>query len=251
MLDNDYDPDEFDINPIDKETNEHRKRMLAQYSSRKTRDGSPLRQYIYCSYCKSETNHYCKSVHYRQYNKHDDREFWEMVSHRFWVCAGCENCTLEKVTINDSEGYSEFFPERSEYHITEKTFLSLPTKLDNLYRETLQAYNNGLSILCSAGLRALIEGICEDKKIKGKNLEEKINGLTEVLPSNIVTNLHNFRFIGNSALHELSAPKQEEIRIAIDICEDLLNFLYELDYKADRLSEMRKPKASSDNELPF
>jgi hypothetical protein len=51
--------------------------------------------------------------------------------------------------------------------------------------------------------------------------------------------------MGNKAIHELAAPKSEELALAISIIEDLLNFLYELDYKASRLREMRrtnKPK---------
>ena len=76
--------------------------------------------------------------------------------------------------------------------------------------------------------------------MRGKNLEVKIDNLSSILPANIVINLHSFRFIGNDAIHELTPPKAEALRLAIEIVEDLLNFLYELDYKASRLTRYRQ-----------
>jgi len=80
------------------------------------------------------------------------------------------------------------------------------------------------------------------KNIDGKNLEQRIDHLEAILPANIVQNLHGFRFMGNEALHELGAPDPKDLRLAIEVSEDLLNFLYELDYKASRLPK-QKPKA--------
>ena len=80
-----------------------------------------------------------------------------------------------------------------------------------------------------------MESICQDKNIPGRTLEQRINGLVAILPKNIVDNLHGFRFMGNDALHELKLPPVSDLRLAIDVSEDLLNFLYELDYKASRL----------------
>jgi len=109
-------------------------------------------------------------------------------------------------------------------------------------------YNEQAPILCTAGLRALLEGICQDKRIKGRNLKAKIDGLKAILPSrNIIRNLHHFRFMGNDAVHELAAPKPNELALAIGVIEDLLNFLYEMDYKASQLRELRRsnrPKKS-------
>jgi hypothetical protein len=36
-----------------------------------------------------------------------------------------------------------------------------------LYEEAITCYNEKVLILCAAGLRALLEGICQDKRIKG------------------------------------------------------------------------------------
>ncbi len=126
-------------------------------------------------------------------------------------------------------------PQRTDLLLQRKFFRQLPKKLDKIYRETIGAFNNHLFVLCAAGLRTLIEGICDDKNMKGKNLEDKINNLVGILPANIVASLHSFRFIGNEALHELTTPNPDDLQLAIEVSEDLLNFLYELDYKASLL----------------
>ncbi len=207
----------------------------------------PSQKRIFCNKCKTETNHVLQGDHAREnveYYEEDGEtisvSYWEKYIYRFWICAGCDSGALEEcwttdglVDRNGKRIYqSEYFPKRSEYDVDGKHFKQLPQKLDNIYRETIQAFNNKLYLLCAAGLRSLIEGICEDKQVKGKKLEDKINALVGILPQNIVINLHSFRFTGNHALHEMIAPKPGELRLAIEISEDLLNFLYELDYKA-------------------
>jgi hypothetical protein len=94
--------------------------------------------------------------------------------------------------------------------------------------------------LCAIGLRALLEGICRDKGIEGANIEERIDGLKRLLPENIVTSLHSLRFMGNQAAHELDPPSSYDLYVALDICDELLSFLYELDYKTSRLAHWGK-----------
>jgi hypothetical protein len=95
--------------------------------------------------------------------------------------------------------------------------------------------------LCTAGLRALLEGVCDDKHIKGRNLRDKIDNLQPLLANkSIVKNLHHFRFTGNQAVHRLESPTRGDTKLAIEVMEDLLNFLYELDYKASRLRATAK-----------
>jgi hypothetical protein len=87
-----------------------------------------------------------------------------------------------------------------------------------------------------------------DKQIRGKNLEEKIDGLATILPANIVKNLHSLRFMGNIATHELEPPPPYDLRLAVEICEDLLNYLYELDYKTARLGELTESRLQTSDE---
>lgn len=208
-------------------------------ASRKSRI-LPPNQLLFCNTCKTKTNHMCEADHCHIISLQEN----ERTGYRLWICAGCETGTLERYIINaifkEDDPYICYYPDRNSYHVEEKNFKKLPTKLGGLYRETLRAYNNRLIILSAVGIRALLEGICADKQIAGRDLRQKIDNMKTILPGNIVTNLHNLRFIGNEAAHELSAPKSDELRLAIEISEDLLNFLYELDYKASLLAEKRK-----------
>lgn len=205
----------------------------------------PSEKRIYCNRCNNDTNHLLKCDHSRRFYEEENGLllFWEDEVYRFWVCKGCDKCSLEVCYsmsgMTDAEGNqrydSSYYPKRKRDNVPTKRFLQLSNKLKQLYIETIECYNSDLNILCAAGLRALIEGICVDKSIEGKNLEKKIDKLTAILPENIVNNLHSFRFMGNDAVHELSPPKRKDLFLAIEVCEDLLNFLYELDYKASRL----------------
>jgi hypothetical protein len=205
---------------------------------------------IYCNCCKQDTNHDLKGEHTVKKSA-VEWDFQEHSTFRLWICMGCEHGLLEEEYENsemlDNEGdyYSDFyyFPERAQREIATKPYTKLKPKLAALYTEAITCYNRKAPILCAAGLRALLEGICQDKRVKGKNLKAKIEGLAVVLPNkNIIRNLHHFRFMGNEAVHELAAPRLPELALAISVIEDLLNFLYELDYKASQLREMRKRK---------
>jgi hypothetical protein len=211
----------------------------------------PKKKHIFCNKCKHETNHIILVEHKLDF-PHEMREeygFWEELVYTLLLCAGCDTAALEKRythsdmydDIQERQVYKlEFFPKRNECDVTGKRFKQLPEKLDTIYRETVQAFNSGLDVLCAAGLRTLIEGICDDKQIKGKTLELKIDNLKDILPQNIVQSLHSFRFMGNIAVHELMPPKHIDLLIAIEMSEDLLNFLYELDYKIRQLPSSQR-----------
>ncbi len=195
---------------------------------------------IYCNRCKDETNHLLRCSHGRCCT--EDHGYWEEFTYGLWTCAGCDTGTLElewtAAGMYDGEkqvyDYS-YHPVRASQDLSQKVFRQLPKPLASIYREVVDAYNHRMHVLCAAGLRILIEGICQDKKVSGRKLEEKIDGLRAILPENIVQNLHGFRFMGNEAAHEIGAPERNTLSLAIEVSEDLLNFLYELDYKASRL----------------
>lgn len=166
-----------------------------------------------------------------------------------WDLLQCLGCGTPSVRMmieneNDEHPYVAFYPERTISHHTAKYYVHLPDNLSHLYFEVVNTYNQGNLILCAAGIRALLEGICVNKGIyeglneKGKitkSLEGKINGLTSLVPPNIVKNLHGLRFLGNQALHELDVPDNNEVRLAITVIEDIMNIIYDLDYRAQLL----------------
>lgn len=244
------------LDPLHNQVVESKRKWIAE--SAKTPAELPPNKYIFCNQCNGETNHICKADYCRHNLAYVNEYLGGIIyttGYRLWMCAGCESCILERYDSSElsedengeTEFSSDFFPRRTEYNLNAKRFKQLPTKLDSIYQEVILAFNNELSVLCATGIRALIEGICADREITGRNLGKKIDGMTSILPNNIVVNLHNLRFMGNEAAHELNAIPQKELRLAIEICEDLLNYLYELDYKASSLGQVRASRKSSEN----
>ena len=205
---------------------------------------------IHCNTCKVDTHHQLKAKHRGTHV--DEYGISEDLFSRFWICRGCDTATLETIyihmTMSDGEKLCEFSPKRefSDSHLTPKHFFKLNKKLEQIYKEIIQSFNNDAGILCTIGLRALLEGICADKGVKvERNLRASIDGLKEYLPLNIVKNLRGFGFMGNKAAHELDSPERYELLLAIDIVEDLLNFLYELEYKSQDLLELSKKETEN------
>ncbi len=150
------------------------------------------------------------------------------------------------------------YPKRSDRTRLIKDYYNVPNALRRIYRETLECFNNDALTLCAAGLRAIIEGICADQKIvngpvqttkpDGKtlsvrkdNLEGKIGGLSEkgiLTPKNAAI-LHEHRFLGNEAVHELGQPSSDELTLAMEIVEHILDALYEMPDKAEKLQRIR------------
>jgi hypothetical protein len=206
---------------------------------------------VYCNTCKGDTNHELTFLHERSnelVRSGDERDeptgFEEAWEYRLWVCRGCDAATLEEAYTNtgllDAKARHQVW--QSTYHPTRKRrsrplkrFHQLDAKLESIYREVIESFNAELRTLCAVGLRALLEGICAEKEVRGPNLYKLIEGMKEHLPSNIVQSLHSFRFMGNEAAHELQAPTRRDLELAIEVMEDLMNFLYELDYKAQKL----------------
>lgn len=214
----------------------------------------------YCNKCIRPTN---QVVVKEEKTSYDDGEgWWEEIDYQIIQCSGCDEISFRRLETNpqiqsydDTPQYmQELYPKRGPNSISIKNFNNLSIKLKSLYRETIDAFNNEQLILCCGGLRALIEGICLDKAIKGvmikdrkgndalkETLEGKIEGLFEsgFLTKSSATSLHELRFIGNEALHELSKPSVDEIKLAIEILESTIDNLYELHHKAMKI-QMKK-----------
>ena len=210
---------------------------------------------FYCNWCQQVTNHALKSHHYSQVDYfalgtgellHEDDEQVNpdensYVDYRLWYCKGCDSGTLEIYYYEQPWApWSEFYPRRELNKVYIKEYRNLPLRLKKMYQEVIISYQNNLTISCAIGLRALIEGVCSDRKITKGNLIKRLDGLKEILPEHIVDQLHSFRYLGNTAVHELEPPSQYELKMHIDVIESLLDYIYELEYKSNQLQRHRK-----------
>jgi hypothetical protein len=161
-------------------------------------------------------------------------------------CMGCQNiCFRESHTNSDDSDFDgesietiTIYPNPKERQPT-IDFWKLPENVRRLYHETLVASNNSAMTLASAGLRSVVEAACIDQGCKRSVLQNMIDELVTkgIFLKRDADYLHQHRFLGNEAVHEMEAPPKEEFEIALKILEHLLRTLYilpELD------SELRK-----------
>ncbi len=114
----------------------------------------------------------------------------------------------------------------------------LPIKVRHIYQETHSAICTKQNILAGIGVRALVEAVCSEKKAEGFTLEKKIEDLVMkgVLTENNAAVLHKTRLLGNKAAHETEPPSDWELGVGFDIAENLIETVYIIPKKAEKLT---------------
>ena len=239
--------------------------MKVTFENDKTKDKTTK---VLCSSCKNNTKHLVlTSINEKGTEPWDEYySFQWNTDYEIIQCLGCETVSFRSYSINsensDHEGRAIetilLYPKRSKNTLAVKNYMNVPYNLQRIYRETIDSYNYGNLTLCGAGVRALVEGLCQENGIKGgnveitkkdgstvtlrkTNLQGKINGLHESgkLTSQNSDILHEHRFLGNEAVHELSSPSKEDLGLAIEIVENVFDTLYEIPNKGLRLKSKR------------
>ena len=113
----------------------------------------------------------------------------------------------------------------------------LPHSVYKIYEESHNALCADLKIMAGFGIRAIIEAICKDNNMTGRNLQHKIDSLANagLITQAGSTILHNLRFMGNAAAHEMKAHTLKELNAAFDVVEYLLKGVYILLKQAEAL----------------
>ena len=230
----------------------------------------------FCSTCTNETNHLVMQSVDTSDSEDVDIGSGDMLTiswsdnYQIIQCQGCDSVSFRHLNwFSEHEQYywpdyycngitSKLYPKRAKGTIMAKEFYNSPNNVRRIYRETVDCFNNDLFTLCAAGLRATIEGICADQSIRNgpiqitkpdgtketkrkNNLEGKISGLCEkgFLTKANSEILHEHRYLGNDAVHELSMPSGQELTLAIEIIEHTIETLYEIPEKAQELKVKR------------
>lgn len=182
--------------------------------------------------------------------------------HRFVECMGCESLKYATSSFDPNEmhpyeqGETNFkvYPDAPGEVTRRKPAISIddsrghtgtqliPDTVWKMYKETLDALNHGIQTLAAGGLRATVEAICLDRGISNGNLQRKIDELAtqDFLTAAQAELLHEERYLGNAALHELETPSAQAIEDGLGIVEGLINAIYILPDKAARLRNRRE-----------
>lgn len=178
-------------------------------------------------------------------------------------CCGCDTPSIVEELRDVNSGdliIKELFPPREESVIKLKKLKNTDEKIVKHYKRTIKHFNEPEGeIDCAANLRMLIEGICAFLKVeKGKilknskmvssnTLEGKIFGLAQegYLIEPIAQTLHQLRFLGNEALHELEPPSRKELNLGIRIIENVIESIFEIANIGRELESKRAERKST------
>ncbi len=211
---------------------------------------------ILCSNCGGgQTNHCILKEHDNNWNDADENDpsagydIQGGGTYQIIECQGCSSIRFRQTTwcSEDFDHHTgqvveevEVYPEVRLGERKEIGTHYLPNKIEVIYKEAVKAINSNIPMLAAGGIRATVEAICMDKNVKG-NLEKKINSLKDLgfLTQAQSDLLHEERFLGNNALHEIDSPGKGELKDGLDIVEGMLNTIYILPIKARRMKSAR------------
>lgn len=221
--------------------------------------------WVICASCGHQYRNH-RILHEKIKTQHDDPFGGAPINveyHRFVECMGCESLKYVESSRDPSEmePYDEYeknfkvYPDapgapgqrRPTINIEEARDSDgknlVPDVVWKMYNETLDAQNHGIKTLAAGGLRATVEAICLHNNITNGNLQNKIDELANrnLLTAAQADLLHEERYLGNAALHELETPSSQAIEDGIGIVEGLITTIYILPEKAARLRRRRQP----------
>jgi hypothetical protein len=216
---------------------------------------------IFCNSCRRTTRHNIQQV-FEHVNDEGQIVRWQTIQ-----CGGCDEVSFYGVLVLEGGAVGQdesptIYPPRIDR--AARQFDGLNARLDRIYQEMIVAFNNGSYILCAGGLRTLVEGICAEQNIndgpkwnhatgeyernrntgevsRSNSLDCKIEGLAErnILTERQARSLHEHRYLGNMALHELGIPDKETLESAITIVEHIMEDLYNIPAHVGNLVRVR------------
>jgi len=164
---------------------------------------------------------------------------------------GCDSIRFRISETNSEGGDPEtderivyehgLFPDDARGRRESEDSSKFPDDVAKMYLETIKCFNAGALTLAGGGLRAIVEAICKDRKVTGKDLAVKIGELVNqgYLVKAQADLPHEERYIGNFALHEMKTPTKEDLEDGLKIVEGLMNTIYVLPVRAERLRSRR------------
>lgn len=168
-------------------------------------------------------------------------ELFATISAQMLQCCSCDSISFR---LGWSEGSREIvhwtmYPNPRA--LRPRIDAPLPERVGKLYRETLEAINASCLTLAAAGMRATVEAICLEYGCKGSDLQEKIGKLkvNNLLSGREANALQAHRIFGNDALHKMRAPSLEQAMEALALLEHVLETLYALPQRTNKLLRMR------------
>lgn len=206
----------------------------------------------YCSRCNQKTRHQVCGNYEKTYR--DD--YICDAKYMIIECCGCGNTSFRYEFHDIEAGYPirsssveeewyvpktvDYYPKVLENHTKMDGIYNVPEIVRNAYQQSLAAFTEGANILAGLGFRSVIEAICNDQKITGRDLETRINKLCAqgIISKKDARLMHGVRFLGNDAAHEIKSPESHALRVVLTIVEHMIRSLYILEKETKGIFEI-------------
>lgn len=198
-----------------------------------------------CRSCETESKHTVIADVELQLREEDSHNFYGSdEQYQTIQCNGCDTISFRTAHYSTEDVYhiegeknefndvflvaEEFYPNPNVSREPIDNLGWLPSHIPPIYSETLQALNNSQRILAGIGIRAILESVCKDLGARGKNLHERIDNLvkTKSLSRNDAEVLKLIKNMGNSAAHSVFLHEHDQLEIAFNIIERMLESVY-------------------------
>jgi len=195
---------------------------------------------IHCSNCLRKTDHnllFKKETVECEEKINNDPEFWMTVGYYYvlYECNGCHNIVMKKQLKSNTiefEAYSEesfkkhfvsWYPALSSRKIPD-WHKNLSKTERELFIEIYRAYHSDSKMLSIMGLRTVLDMFIVRKIGDKGNFKEKLTGLEKqgYLSADQIIVLRPVIDAGSAAAHRAYQPTSEDLTLALDIVEILL-----------------------------
>ncbi len=196
---------------------------------------------VVCSSCTNKVTHQILEAIDTVWVE-DDSSGWE--SYQIIQCQACQTLSFCKESqLSDCIGikpdtdktvflrFLDFYPERGDIQSSLSLPHNLPVIIEKIYCEIIHAFNTKLLVVAGLGVRAMIEGVCRDKKIlKGAPLALKIEGLADTghITADGAKILHSLSAMRGTPMHEAMDVDVKKLRAAIEVIDHLIKGAYVL-----------------------
>jgi hypothetical protein len=210
----------------------------------------------YCNACKGFRNHTIQHNYDKGIETMEADGTVHLVSHcenQILTCDGCGHVTFRSLEIlpnfwdfdektqtwsTDDKVIERLYPERLKDFRQARVIPGMPEALRQVYHETVEAYNAGLFLLCSTGMRYLTDAICNHYRIQGSTIEIRIQTLTKngIINRQEAAALNAHKFLGNDAMENQIPATREELSLALQLIETILNNLFAMPQLRSKLA---------------
>jgi len=198
----------------------------------------------YCNECGNQTNQFILfSKKISSTYEEDDKKSSRVKNYEEYLVVKCQGCNTVSFAIRLSGDH--FIDQENGFNYIDLNFpdqennsdimllafeerQKLPRQISKLYDEVQTVFTQDANILAGVGLRMLIEAICLEQNIQGKNLQIKIEELhvKGLISKNEIPILDKLREIGNSSVHEIKTFPINKLKYALDIINHVLKSIY-------------------------